>query len=254
MAADSEYEPPSRDDDAVTYLPIDKIEASRVGFGPTDLRAAKATGGIRLGQNFIFVLDEAMPPLQADHIATACDNVIRGQEVYASLVYLSRAQPSDVPAVMEASSSYEIKVRWERLWVLCGTLARLARRPEGQEALVASFKDDLAGLHLVSKFAEQNNPAIKRLFARLKPTLLPMLLGKLAEHLNDPRRGALLCGIIAHLETQEEVLRAAMPKELPPSTIDALMQMLYTVAVGQSRRTLSSGVLKERLQGWRQGP
>jgi len=131
MAADSEYDPPSRDDDAVTYLPIDKVEAARVGFGPTDLRAAKATGGIRLGQHFIFVLDEAMPPLQAEHIASACDNVIRGQEVYASLVYLSRAQPSDVPAIMEASSSYEIKTRWERLWVLGSTLARLARRPEG---------------------------------------------------------------------------------------------------------------------------
>lgn len=254
MAADSEYEPPSRDDDAVTYLPIDKTSAARVGFGPTDLRAARATGGIRLGKTFIFVLDEAMPPLEAEHISQACDNIIRGQEVYASLVYLSRAQPSDVPAVVEASTSYEIKTRWERLWVMCATLARLARRPEGQEALVASFKEDLAGLHLVSKFADQNNPAVKRLFSRLKPLMLPMLLEKLVEHQNDPRRGALLCGIVAHLETQEALLRAAMPKGLGEDRVAELTAMLYTVAVKKSARTLSSGVLKERLHAWRQGP
>jgi len=81
-----------------------------------------------------------------------------------------------------------------------------------------------------------------------------MLLGKLAEHREDPRRGALLCGIIAHLETQEAVLRAAMPKELNAAAVEELMGTLYTVAVGKSSRTLSSGVLKERLQGWRQGP
>lgn len=254
MAADPEYEPPSRDDDAVTYLPIDKTTAARVGFGPTDLRAAKATGGIRLGKTFIFVLDEAMPPLEVDHISQACDNIIRGQEVYASLVYLSRAQHTDVPAVIEASTSYEIKTRWERLWVMCATLARLARRPEGQEALVTSFKEDLAGLHLVSKFAEQNNPAVKRLFERLKPKLLPMLMEKLAEHRDDPRRGALLCGIVAHVETQEHSIRAAMPKGMGEDQVAELTAMLYTVAAKKSAKTLSSGLLKERLHAWRQGP
>lgn len=253
MAADSDYDPPSRDDDAVTYLPIDKVQAARLGFGPTDLRGSKATGGIRLGQHFVFVLDEAMPPLQAEQISLACDNVIRGQEVYASLVYLSRAQAADVPAIMEASTSYEIKTRWERLWVLCAPLARLARREEGQQALVGCFKEDLAGLHLISKFAEQNNPGVKRLFSRLKPILLPMLLGKLAEHQDDARRGALLCGIIATLETQDDLIRAAMPKEVAAQDVDALMAMLYTVSVPGRHKNLSSGVLKERLQAWRQG-
>lgn len=253
MAADNDYEPPSRDDDAVTYLPINKTEAARIGFGPTDLRAAKATGGIRLGQNFIFVLDESMPPLKAEQISLACDNIIRGQEVYASLVYLSRAQATDVPAVLEASTSYEIKTRWERLWVLSATLARLARKTEGQDTLVTAFKEDLAGLHLISKFAEQNNPAVKRMFARLKPTLLPMLLGKLDEHRDDPRRGALLCGIVAYVETNEQALRAAMPKGLSATTVDELVNRLYTITVKANRKTLSSEVLKERLHGWRQG-
>lgn len=253
MAQGSDYEPPSRDEDAVTYLPIDRATAARVGFGPTDLRGSQATGGIRLGKTFIFVLDEAMPRLDAEHIGLACDNVVRGQEVYASLVYLSRAQSVDVPAVLEASQSYEIKVRWERLWVLSSTLARLARRDDGKDALTAGFREDIAGLHLVSKFAEQKNPAIKRLFSRLKPQMLPMLLSKLVEHRDDPRRMALLCGIIATVETSPEALRAAFPKHVSATDADAYLGMLHVVPTSGGGRRLQAGVLKERLQTWRQG-
>jgi hypothetical protein len=253
MAAESGYDPPSRDDDAVTYLPIDKVEAARVGFGPTDLRASQATGGIRLGKQFVFVLDRAMPPLSAEHIGAACDNIIRGQEVYGSLVYLSRAQSADIPAVLEASQSYEIKIRWERLWVLSTTLARLARREEGQKVLVEGLCEDLAGLHLVSKFAEQNNPAVKRLFVRLHDTLLPVLLEKLREYLGDPRRGALLCGIIAVVETQESALRAALPKSLSAQQADELLGMLMVEPERGSKKRLSSNTLRDRLHSWRQG-
>ena len=251
MASGADYEPPSRDDDAVTYLPIDKVGAARVGFGPTDLRGSQATGGLRLGKHFIFVLDEAMPRLNAEHIAQACDNVVRGQEVYASLVYLSRAQSADVAAVLEASQSYEIKTRWERLWVLSATLARQARREDGQAALIEGFAEDLAGLHLISKFAEQKNPAVKRLFNRLHDTMLSMLLAKLVDHQDDPRRGALLCGIIATVETHEDTLRAALPAKLAPDVAESLIGMLYHVPGGASRRRLSSGVLRDRLHNWR---
>lgn len=253
MANGEPYEPPSRDDDAVTYLPIDKAGAARVGFGPTDLRGSKATGGLRLGKHFVFVLDDAMPRLDAEHIAHACDNVVRGQEVYASLVYLSRAQAADVAAVIEATQSYEIKTRWERLWVLSTTMARLARREEGQAALVEGFAEDLAGLHLVSKFAEQKNPAIKRLFSRLHDTLLTMLMAKLVEHQGDPRRSALLCGIIASVETHEDVLRAALPAKTRDDVADGLLAMLYHVPKGAKSRRLSSGVLRDRLHSWRSG-
>jgi hypothetical protein len=80
-----------------------------------------------------------------------------------------------------------------------------------------------------------------------------MLLGKLAEHRDDPRRGALLCGIVATLETQADAIRAAMPKEVAAKDVDELMGMLYTVSVPGRHKNLSSGVLKEKLHAWRQG-
>jgi hypothetical protein len=245
------YNPPSRDDDAITYLPIDRAKANAIPFGPTDLRAAKATGGIRIGKSFVFVLDEAMPRLEAAHIAQACDNIVQGQESYPSLLYLSRARHEDVPALLEASQSYEIKVRWERLWVLSPFLARLARQEEGQQAILAGFGEDLAGVHLLSKFAEQNNPGVKRLFARLHDPLLALLLSRLREYRTDPRRAALLAGIIATLETKEDVLRAAMGPEVDEATQNDLLGMLYVKYPSGYGSKLSSVVLKEKLQTWR---
>lgn len=252
MASDSGYVPPSRDEDAVTYLPIDKQKAAQVPFGPTDLRASKATGGMRVGKQFAFVTDGAMPKLDAERIGLACDNIVRGQETWASLLYLSRAQADDVPMLLEASQSYEIKVRWERLWVLAPFLGRLARREDAQAPLVAAFVEDLAGLHLLSKFAEQNNPAIKRLFKRLHTPLLQALLGKLIEHLGEARRAALLCSIIATLEVQQSALLAAFAKSVTAAQKDAAMALLYHAEPVSHPKRLLASTLREKLEIWRQ--
>jgi hypothetical protein len=251
MTDDSGYQPPGPNDDAVTYLPIDRAKERAIPFGPTDLRASKPTGGIRIGKTFVFVLDEAMPRLAASHIGLACDNIVRGQESYASLVYLSRAKMEDLDALFEASQSYEIKVRWERLWVLSPHLARLARQKEAQESIIAAFKEDLAGLHLISKFAEQNNPAVKRLFARLHDAMLVMLMDRLHAFLEDGRRAALLSGIIATVETQESVLREAIDKSVDAAKAETMLGMLYLKPGSGQSGKLSANTLKGKLEGWR---
>lgn len=249
-----DYVPPSPDEDAVTYLPIDKAREARaqVGFGPTDLRGAQATGGMRVGEHFPFVPGAQMGRLKAEEIGQACDNVVRGHKVWASLLYLGRAQADDVAALLEASQSYEIKVRWERLWVLSPYLARIARLPEAQRPLAEALQADVAGLHLVSKFAEQNNPSVKRLFVRLHDLLLGMLLQKLCESVREPRRCALLCSILAAIETQGEALQAALPRSATAEVRAQAMELLYVAPSGPKARGLSSATLRERLQTWRQ--
>lgn len=240
----------SREDDAITYLPIDRVQASRIPFGPTDLRASKPTGGIRIGKKFVLVRDDAMPRLAAAQIADACDNIIRAQNSYASLLYLSRARSEDVAALLEASQSYEIKVRWERLWVLSPYLSRMARYETGRAALLEGFGEDLAGVHLLSKFAEQNNPSVKKLFQRLHDPLLVMLLKRLQEYRTDPRRAALLSGIIAVVETKEDALREAM-KDADEATVADILSLLYVKYPSGYGTKLSSSVLREKLRGWR---
>lgn len=250
----TDYVPPSLDEDAVTYLPVDKTREAQAhaGFGPTDLRGAKATGGMRVGEHFPFVPQANMNRLRPEEVGQACDNVVRGHKVWASLLYLGRAQPEDVAALLEASQSYEIKVRWERLWVLCPYLARIARAPEAQAPLTEALQADVAGLHLVSKFAEQNNPSVKRLFARLHDRLLAALLQKLCASVREPRRCALLCSIVAAIETQGEVLRAALPQKVEPAVRAQAMELLYVAPDRPKSRRLSSETLRERLQTWRQ--
>lgn len=240
----------SRDDDAITYLPIDRVQASRIPFGPTDLRASKPTGGIRIGKKFALVEEEGMPRLEATRIAESCDNIIRAHRSYASLLYLSRARSEDVPALLEASQSYEIKVRWERLWVLSPYLSRMARHEAGRAALLDGFKEDLAGVHLLSKFAEQNNPSVKKLFQRLHDPILAMLLTRLQEYRTDPRRAALLSGIIAVVETKEDVLRAAMG-DADEATVADILSLLYVKYPSGQGSKLSASVLREKLRGWR---
>lgn len=251
MANDKEYEPPSRDEDAVTYLPIDKQKEARIPFGPTDLRGSEAKGGIRLGDKFTFVPDDSMPPLDAERIGKACDNIVRGQESWASILYLSRAQVRDIAPLLEASQSYEIKVRWERLWVLSPFLNRLARHDEARVPLTEAFTEDVAGLHLLSKFAEQNNPSVTKLFARLKPTLLGALLAKLCGDVEQPRRAALLCSILASIETNEAALEQAMPKSASVAQKKAAMQLLYHQPAKEKAKGLSAHVLREKLEVWR---
>lgn len=250
MSNGNPSKPVSREDDAITYLPIDRVQSSRIPFGPTDLRASKPTGGIKIGKTFVMVSEEAMPRLMATQIADSCDNIIRAQNSYASLLYLSRARSEDVPALLEASQSYEIKIRWERLWVLSPYLSRMARHEAGREALLEGFKEDLAGVHLLSKFAEQNNPAVKKMFQRLHDPILVMLLKRLQEYRNDPRRAALLSGIVAVVETKEDALRAAMP-DADEATIADVLSLLYVKYPSGHGSKLSASVLREKLRNWR---
>ena len=242
---------PDPDQDAITYLPVDRTGVRDPIYAPTDPRDARATGGMRIGDSFIFVLDEAMPRLQPEIIGRACDNLVRGRETYASLLYLQRARNEDVVTLLGASQSAEVKVRWERLWVLSPFLARLARTSDGRRALMAAFNDDLSGIHLLSKFVEQNNHAVRRLFTRLHDAMLPFLLARLVQHQKDPRRAMLLVSIIATVEVKEDLLRAALPAELKATERDELLGLLYVRLTRGHDNRLSSTVMRDKLQSWR---
>lgn len=245
--------PKGRDEDGMTYYPIDRSRVADKVYGPTDPRESKGIGGAKFGKLPVFLLDDQMPRLTGEHIAQACDNVVRGQDTYASLLYLSRARIDDIPALFEASQSYEIKVRWERLWVLSPHFSRLARTDEGRERLLAGFGEDLAGVHLLSKFAEQNNHAVKRMFSRLHDPLLSLLVSRLIEYRTDPRRASLLAGIIGVVETHEDKLQAAVPADADADAVSEAMSMLYVRYPSGYGNKLSSGVLRDRLQQWRRG-
>ena len=239
------------DDDSITYLPVDYTRAQTKLYGPTDPRDTKATGGMRIGDSFVFVADGAMPRLELERVAQACDGLVQGRDTYSSLLYLSRAQIDDIPCLVQASQSTEVKVRWERLWVLSPFFSRLSRGQQGQEQLMAAFKDDLAGVHLLSKFAEQNNPAVRRLFGRLHERLLPYLLAQLVEQRADARRAMLLVAIIATMETQEEALLKGLSQVAKGEVVQQVLSMLYIRYRRAQSSRLSSSALKDRLQAWR---
>ena len=237
-------------EDGITYLPVDRVKASQIPFGPTDIRAAKPTGGVRIGRSGPLILDEDMPRLDAAHIAQACDNIVRTTEAWQSLVYLNRARTPDLPALFEASQSYEIKVRWERLWVLSPHIGRLSRYDEGRQSILNGFRDDLAAVHLLSKFCEQNNNAVKRLFARLHDPLLSFLLERLVQYRDDPRRATLLASIIGTFETHGDVIRKSMG-DVDEATAQDILSLLYVRYPSPYGSKLSAEVLRDKLQGWR---
>lgn len=237
-------------EDGITYLPIDRSRATEVRFGPTDLRGSKPLGGVRIGNHGPFVLDDQMPRLEAAYIAQACDNIVKAHDTYPSLMYLGRARVPDIAALFEASQSYEIKIRWERLWVLSPYFSRLARLDEGKQAILVAFQEDLAAVHLLSKFAEQNNHAVKRLFTRLHDPLLSFLLERLIQYRDDPRRATLLAGIVGTFETHGDVLRRAMG-DVDEATVQDILSLLFVKYPSPYGTKLSSGVLREKLQAWR---
>jgi hypothetical protein len=245
------YKPKGPDEDGMTFLPIDRSSAAEKIYTETDPRKTQALGGVRIGHEGVFVLDEQMPRLTAEGVGQACDNVVRGKDAYSGLLYLSRARVEDIGAMVEASQSYEIKVRWERLWVLTPFLSRLSRPDAGRAAILASFAEDLPGIHLLSKFAEQNNPAIKRMFTRLHDPLLAFLLDSLVRFRDDPRRAALVSGIVGTFEQKEAVLRRFFPADTDEAVIEEVLNLLYVRPAQDFGSRLSSAVLRDKLQGWR---
>lgn len=243
--------PKSRDEDGMTYLPIDRSRAAEKVYSATDPRETKAVGGVRVGVTARVIDDSDMPRLEATMVGQACDNIVRGEGTYASLLYLGRSRVEDLPALFEASQSPEIKVRWERLWVLSPFLCRLSRTEDGRAIILNAFTEDLGGVHLLSKFCEQNNPSVKRLFGRLHDAFLPVLLSRLHEFSQDPRRASLLSGIIGTVETSESVLRRAMPENLDEPSVQEVLSMLYVRHGVGTHKKLSATLLRERLHQWR---
>lgn len=245
------YRPKGPNEDGITFLPLDRSGASDKKFGPTDPRNQTGLGGMRLGVTKTFALEEDMPRLAAEQVAQACDNIVRGKEAYSGILYLSRARVEDIPALLTASMSREIRVRWERLWVLTPFMSRLSRSEEGRQALLDGLSEDLGGVHLLSKFAEQNNPAIKRMFARLHDPLLAFLMARLVEFRFDARRAALISAIVGTLEHREDVLRQAIGPDVDPEHAQEALSLLYMRHTQDFGSRLSSGVLRDKLVGWR---
>ena len=241
--------------DSITYFPIDRTRSPDDVFHPTDLRAQPAVGGVAIGRcDYEMLLsDEQMPGVTVDHIAQSSDNVVRGRDAYHSLLYLSRIRPHESSVLWQASQSFEIKVRWERLWVLSPYLAKIARYEEGRLGLVDAMKEDLAGVHLLSKFMDQNNPSVKRMFKRLHDPLLTLLMSRLIQYRSDSRRSNLISGIVATFETDSEVLRTTLSACTKIQQEVEDMLALLVVRHRGSRHRLSSGVLRDKLARFKRG-
>jgi hypothetical protein len=114
--------------------------------------------------------------------------------------------------------------------------------------LLDAFADDLAAVHLLSKFAEQKNESVVRLFKRLHDPLLEVLFRNLQDYRGDMRRSGLLVDIIATIEKQEDALRAAIGKNVSKDDADKMIGMLVVRSKSGSR--LSSETIRDNLHRW----
>ena len=204
--------------------------------------------GVRLGRPTLFVAFENMPRLHTEQITNACDNIVHGEDTYSSLVYLGRCRTDDTEALFEATKSTEIRVRWERLWVLSTYFAKLARSPEARDRIINCMAEDLVAVHLLSKFVEQKNSAVTRLFSRLRQQLLKLILERLYEYRNDAQRATLLAGILATIETDRRALEKALVEHLGKQVVEELMALL--IVRHRLPGKLSSSLLREKLEQW----
>lgn len=219
------------------------------GPGASGLQPGGDTGGMKIGQKFKFVADEDMPTLELDRILDACEKLIEGRDCYSALVYLSRSRIEDIDSLMNATKSSDVKQRWQRLWVLSNVFARLARSKPGQEELAKLFEEDLAGLHMFSKFDPANNQACRRFFERIHDELLDRVLQVLVRFLDDPGRANLLAGIIAVIENDERILRDKLGNSHSEEVVERVIGMLPTHDGKQKGRgTVSSEAILQRLK------
>jgi hypothetical protein len=206
--------------------------------------------GMRIGPPALFVRDREMPRLHPQQVALACDNLVAGELCYTSLVYLSRARVEDTATLFRGSESAELRVRWERLWVLSPYLAKLARTAEGRTQIAACMGEDLAAVHLLSKFAEQRNSSVQRLFKRMHDELLALLLPRLAEFRDDPRRAALLASIIAAVETDAETIDKLLDAHVGAQVREQIVPFLTVRQRDPRLSKLSSEILRDKLERW----
>lgn len=208
-----------------------------------------SAGGMKLGQPFRFVAQDEMPELESERIVGACERLIEGNDCYSALTYLSRARATDLTALMEATQSTDVKERWQRLWVLSGVFARLARSNEGQEQLAELFENDLAALHMFSKFDPKNNAAVKKCFERLHSDLLNRILTVLVRFQDDEARSTLLAGIVAVIESDKEVLRETMSADHKEDVVEPILALIPLRDTGvEGRGNVSSRAILERLR------
>ncbi len=206
-------------------------------------------GGMKLGQPFHFVGQDEMPGLELERVVAACENLIEGSDCYSALTYLSRARATDLTTLMEATRSTDVKERWQRLWVLSGVFARLARSKEGQEQLAELFENDLAALHMFSKFDPKNNGAVKKCFERLHSDLLNRILTVLVNFQDDEARSTLLAGIVAVIENDKEVLRETMIADHKEDVVEPILALIpLRDASVEGRGNVSSRAILERLR------
>ena len=210
---------------------------------------APGQSGMKIGQSFKFVHKDDMPGLEAHRIAQACDNLANATDTYKSLLYLSRAKVTDVAAIFEASRSDDVQKRWQRLWVLCPILARLARIDEGKEGIVSDFGKDLAALHMFARFDPSKNVAPKKFFERMKSNLLEELLSVMVSFINDEARSNLVAGIIAVVETSGPALEARLVGEHGAEKAKKVMESLLITEASESRqKVLSPQDIRQRLE------
>jgi|TARA_B100001964_G_scaffold181131_1_gene200271 hypothetical protein len=204
--------------------------------------------GMKLGQSFRFVSDEDMPSLDAQSVAQACDELVQGVNCYSSLLYLSRARLKDIPSLFEASRSNDVQVRWQRLWVLCPILARLARAADGRTDVIEHVATDLPALHMFAKFDPKNNPGPKRFFERLQNDLTNKLLDVIVEHRNDEARRQLLSGILSVVETSKFILEQKLVERHNPSIAQDILRILVTEDTSSETKRLSTEDLRHKLE------
>ena len=215
-----------------------------------ELMEKSDTGGVKLGKESLFVRNDQMPSLELDRIIKACDHIIGGTECYSALLYLNRAKLSDLEDLMEATRSPDVKERWQRLWVLSSTFARLARSLPGQVELSDFFEEDLAALHMFSKFDPKNNSAARKFFERLHDELLKRMVKVLVRFRDDSARSALLGGIVAIIENDSEVLRTLLASDHSAAEIESVLGMIpfEDSSSVQGRGNVSSQAILERLR------
>ena len=210
---------------------------------------APGQSGMKIGQSFKFVHKDDMPGLEAHRISQACDNLANATDTYKSLLYLSRAKASDVAAIFEASRSDDVQKRWQRLWVLCPILARLARVDAGKVGIVSDFGKDLAALHMFARFDPSKNIAPKKFFERMKSDLLTELLSVMVSFISDEARSNLVAGIITVVETSGPALEARLVEEYGAEKAAKVMaNLLITESTQARQKVLSPQDIRQRLE------
>jgi hypothetical protein len=92
---------------------------------------------------------------------------------------------------------------------------------------------------------------VKRLFKRLHDDLLDVLLTRLVQYRDDPRRASLLSGIISTIELDSDVLQRTLERVADERDIDEAMSLLVMRHRGVQGNKLSSETLREKLFSWR---